>query len=203
MATSKKYYAKFHCGHSAYIRFFSRTELIKKLSQIEQGEVCPECKRKEFIKTAVRIEMSYGEYKEKYQNKRGIVTGEYNKENHKITVYMTPKLAVQYKEQHNKVYYDAENMGVDENGNRLIAIFLKGNSYRIKEELKQLGYEFKNRRWQKIITVFPHTYDEVGHKQLLPQDNPEFYSVIKDLEKIDCVNNIVSLNFALASNSKH
>ena len=192
---ARKYYAKFPCGHSAYIKYFGRTDLTKKLKKIEEGELCPDCKRKEFIKTAVRVDVPYSEYKEHYQNKRGIVTGEYNKKSHCITLYMTPKLSAQYKEKHDKVFYDAENIGVDENGNQKLAVFIKGNSFRLKDELKKLGYSFVNKRWQKEIIVFPSVYDKEGHKQLIPRDNPEFYTILKELESLGCINNMVTLKW--------
>lgn len=191
----KKYYAKFCCGHSAYIRYYGRTDLLKKLKKIEEGEPCPDCKRKEFIKTAIAIDVPYWEYKNLYHNKRGVVAGEYNKQTNKITLYMTPKMSAKYKEEHNKVYYDVENAGIDENGMQMISVFIKGSSYRLKEELKKMGFVFSNRHWRKLLVVFPQVYNDDGNKHLPVQDNPEFYAIIKQLEEMDVINNIVSLQW--------
>lgn len=191
---ANKYYAVFSCGHRGYIYYKARTELYQKLAKAESSGLCPECRAKELMKTNVMVKMKYGEYISNYRGKRGIITGPYDKESKLIEVYLPSKLATEYIERKERVYYDAEIIGSDDN-NIVIALFIKGNSFRIKDNLKELGYKWRNKRWQKELVVFPTTIDEDNkNKWLSSKDNPEFYKEIDLLKDLGCIDNLISLS---------
>ena len=174
----KKYYARFSCGHEDYVLFFSQRDLIAKLSEAEQHGLCRECKRKEFIKTAVKEEIPYRVYKELLQGKRNVVTGEYK--DGRIIVYMSKKVHTKYLAEYNKVFYDIDNSETDENGNQLTTVFVTGyDTYRIKDELKKIGFQFNKtlKRWQKSFSIL--TTDE---------KNSDIHSMINALESLGCEN---------------
>lgn len=191
--TGKKYYALFSCGHKGYIHYHGKADLYEQLARAENGGLCPACKMKQLKESNTLVEMSYGEYIEKYKHKRGVVKGDYNKDTKKIKVYLPEKLAKEYIAKKNAVYYDAEIITRDDNNNVIIALFIKGNSYIIKDKLKKMGYSWKNKRWQKEIVVFPTIINEKG-KWLSPQYNPEFYTEINNLTDLGCLDNLISLN---------
>ena len=191
-----KYYALFSCGHKGYIHYHGRADLYNQLAKAEKSGLCPVCKMKQLKKNNVLVEMSYGEFMDKYNHKRGIVKGNYNNDTKKVEVYLPDKLAKEYIAEKERIYYDAEVIARDNNNNIVVALFLKGNSFKIKDTLKQIGFKWKNKRWQKEISVFPALFDEKKtDKWLPPQNNPEFYSDINKLKDLGCVDNLISLNF--------
>lgn len=193
--TGYKYFAVFSCGHRGYIYYKARTELYQKLAKAESSGLCPECRAKELMQTNVMVKMKYCEYIRSYRGKRGIITGAYDKESKLIEVYLPQKLAKEYIEKKERVYYDAETIGVDDNNNTVIVLFIKGNSFRIKDDLKKLGYKWKNKRWQKELVVFPTPIDDNSkNKWLSPHDNPEFYKEIDLLKDLGCIEELISLS---------
>lgn len=190
----KKYYALFSCGHKAYISYYGKNDLLEKLSKAESEGLCPVCKLEEFKKKNVLVLMPYSDYKKMYARKRGIMKGRYLPSKKMIEVYMPEKKAEEYQRLKERVWYDAVFVGHDDNDNVIISLFLKGNSFRIKDELKSNDYKWENKRWCKEIVVFP-CKDENGAYRLYPQDNPEFYDNIKMLEELGCIDNIISLKF--------
>ncbi len=191
----KKYYAKFSCGHRGYISYYGTSDLMKKLAKIEKDGLCPDCKAKELKENATLLLLPYHVYKEKFAHKRNVMTGRYLKDSKKIEVYLPDKLAKEFLAEEEKVFYDAEYIGEDENGYKIISLFIKGNSYRIRDELKKLGFIWKNKFWRKEMIVFLSYYENTQSQWMPPEDNPEFYSVIKKLEKIGCIANFTKLNF--------
>ncbi len=191
-----KYYALFSCGHKGYIYYHGRSDLYNQLAKAESSGLCPICKMKQIKENNVLVEMSYGEFIEKYNHKRGVIKGEYNKDTKKIKVYLPNNLAKEFFLEKERIYYDAEVISHDDNNNIVIALFIKGNSFKIKDTLKQMDYRWKNNRWQKEIVVFPTLLDgKAKEKWLSPQRNPEFHSEIKKLTDLGCIDNLISLNF--------
>lgn len=190
----KKYYALFSCGHKSYISYYGKNDLLQKLNKAECEGLCPICKLEEFKKKSVLVLMPYSDYKKMYAHKRGIMKGQFIPSKKMIEIYMSEEKADEYRKLKERVWYDAVFVGCDDNDNVVISLFLKGNSYRIKDELKSNGYKWVNQRWCKDIIVFPGK-DENDNYRLYPQDNPEFYDNIKVLEELGCIDNIISLNF--------
>lgn len=188
-SNGKKYNAKFSCGHYANIHFWGELDLLKKLEHAEKNGLCPDCKRKEFIKTAVKREIPYHAYKDLLQKKRGVITGEYK--DGKITVYLSEKVNQRFEYEFNKIYYDIEITKIVNGENHIITVFINGyNTYRLKNELKRLGFCFNwdKKRWQKNLEVLL-SVDENGNTLLLLQRNPACETLIKELELLECEKN--------------
>ena len=189
---ANKYYAKFSCGHKGYISYFGHSDLMKKLAKVEKDGLCPECKRKELMENSVCVNMPYGLYKEKYAHRRNIASGAYNKDKRTIEVYMPQKLANEYYAESNRVWYDGKTLEINEGGYVVISLFIKGNAFPIKDKLKEIGFIWYDKHWNKKIVVFPAF--EGSTKWLPPKDNPEFYSTVKQLEELGCIANFQCLD---------
>lgn len=192
VGSGQKRYVLFSCGHRDYITYYGRSDLYKKLKNAETKGLCSKCKREEFMRTSETIEIRYGDYKEFFQNRRNVVVGEYNRKTGTIKITASKKMIEDYQAKKARVYYDAEVIGTDKNENVIVAVFLKGNSYSLKEKLKELGFKWKNKRWEKEMVVFPCEYEK-GKKYLPVEDNPEFVSAIRELEELGCIANYTAL----------
>lgn len=195
----KRYSAKFSCGHVGDICYYSNEQLLKMLNNAETKGLCPNCKAENFKKNSVLVTMSYKEYKEFYEGKRGVLCGDYNPDTHKIEVYLTKKKAEEHTKRHERFWCECETLCKDEEGHFLIDIFLCGNSYRVKDKVKQLGYvwDTNNKRWHRPVTVYPEL-NIVTNSFWVPQiGNDAFYDEINKLESIGCDCSLISIDFSV------
>lgn len=191
----KKYKAVFSCGHKGYISFFTKNDLYINLAKAEKKGLCPACKEKELKQKNQFFAMPYSDYKKLFAKKRGVITGKYNEKSHTIDVWLPPKLAKEYVEEKEKVWYDANIINDLKDGSYEINLFIEGNSYKIKDSLKKLGFKWENKQWCIELVVFPEYIENTSRRWLPPNNNPEFYSLCQELDNIGCVSNLVSLDW--------
>ena len=184
-------YVMFSCGHRDYIRYTDRSDMLIKMHKAKKSGICSKCRRTEFYTNSEEIEVSYSDFKKYFEHHRGVEKGIYNRKTNKIKLRVIRPLLENYNARKEEAYIDAEYNGKDKNGNDSIIVFLKGNSYPIKEQLKSLGFRWVNKRWQRVVIVFP---DYSGEQPILTyKENTELVQVIEELEKLGCISYMTSL----------
>lgn len=186
-----KIYVRFSCGHEGYAKYYSRQSMMKTVQEAEEKGLCPECKRKKFLKEADEIVVPYSDYKEYFDGRRGVLLGKYNKSNNTIQIFAKKELVEKYKAEKEKVYICAEFDRFDNNKNIIISVYVCGNSYSHKEYLKKQGFKWIKNYWRKNVVVFPKLNDKTKEYWLPPEDNPEFYQLLLILRSQGFIDNIM------------
>ena len=186
-----KVYVRFSCGHEGYTKYYSQRTMMNSVKDAEEKGLCPACKRKQFLEQAEELVIPYSDYKEYFHGRRGVILGDYNKSNNTIQLFAKQKLADKYKIEKEKVFICADFERYDNNRNIIISLYIDGNSYPYKDNLKKQGFKWINNHWRKNMVVFPKLNDTTSEYWLPPEDNPEFYGVLTTLTDSGFINNII------------